>query len=85
MTGSSHIPHPTSHVPRPTSHIAPSHVLPSYHPLQVARVTGSFHIAPASKATGSQLGMLLVPHRVQPDQVRYLVITLTLTRSGAST
>ena len=42
---------------------------------QVARVTGSFHIAPASKATGSQLGALLVPHRLQPDEVPSLATT----------
>ena len=47
-------------------------------------MTGSFHIAPASKATGSQLGALLVPHRLQPDEVPSLVTTPSLVTGRVS-
>jgi len=56
-----------------------------YGTMQVARVTGSFHIAPASKATGSTLGMLLVPHRVQPDEVGHFNVSHQIKRLSFGT
>jgi len=59
-----------------------------YGTMQVARVTGSFHIAPASQARGSQrvLGrMSLTPPKLVPDEVGHFNVTHQIKRLSFGT
>lgn len=51
-----------------------------YGTMVVARVTGSFHIAPASQAKGSKHGMMLVPQRLTPEEVGHFNVTHQIKR-----
>ncbi len=58
-----------------------------YGTMEVARVTGSFHLAPASRAKGSQrlLGQLLIPPKLAPEEVGHFNVTHQIKRLSFGT